>query len=322
VAKSRKSPAFSFYPDAWVLGTLSMSFEEQGVYLRMLCFQWSHGPSDANAYANACGLAYRSHVERILSSKFERIGNVFANSRLEEEREKQQQRSDKARESASERWNAKNKGNAGESHANALPTHMRTHTETHQERICETDAKPMLSVSVSDSVSNTDTGSNKDPQTPKGATIAVEDFFFRWNRFAEKKPKVKPCRKLSSNRVAKISARLKASGWLDDFREAVKCLPLPGDGWQPNLDWLIRNDHNIYLILEGAFDWRGKDDPASQKLAIMRRKEAYAQRLAREEAEKLQRNAGRNGLHNAIASTLDQTDGLKNESSERSLLFG
>jgi uncharacterized protein YdaU (DUF1376 family) len=143
---SRKSPAFSFYPDSWVLGTMAMTFEEQGVYLRMLCFQWANGPSDANAYANACGLAYQTHVERILLSKFVRIGDAWCNERLEQERLKQADRSLKAKTSAKQRW--ERQSGADEScdrnanaYANAIPNHM-------------------LSVSVSDSVSNTERESN------------------------------------------------------------------------------------------------------------------------------------------------------------------
>lgn len=139
---SRKSPAFSFYPDSWVLGTMAMTFEEQGVYLRMLCFQWANGPSDANAYANACGLAYQTHVERILFGKFVRIGNAWCNERLEQERLKQVSRSEKAKTSAKQRW--EQQSGADEScernanaYANALPNDMLS-----------------VSVSVSDSKSN------------------------------------------------------------------------------------------------------------------------------------------------------------------------
>jgi uncharacterized protein YdaU (DUF1376 family) len=41
---SRKPPAFLFYPDSWVLGTANLSLLEQGIYLRLLCYQWAHGP--------------------------------------------------------------------------------------------------------------------------------------------------------------------------------------------------------------------------------------------------------------------------------------
>lgn len=156
---ARKSPAFSFYPDSWVLGTMAMGFEEQGVYLRMLCFQWSNGPSDANAYANACGLAYVSHVERILSSKFVSINGLHYNERLEEERKKQVERSGKAKDSAKRRWN-------GEKPKKPDAAAMRTHQQNGCERINKSDANalPKRMLSVSDSVSDsiTDTGLDSD----------------------------------------------------------------------------------------------------------------------------------------------------------------
>ena len=142
---SRKSPAFSFYPDSWVMGTIAMSFEEQGLYMRMLCFQWSNGPSNALAYANACGLASPEHINRILSSKFICIDGKYHNERLEEERSKQTDRSKKAKDSANRRWNQKNEQR---NNANAMPTHMQTQCEGNT----RSDANAMHSVSVSDSI--------------------------------------------------------------------------------------------------------------------------------------------------------------------------
>ncbi len=109
---ARKSPAFSFYPDAWVLGTIGLTFEQQGVYLRMLCYQWAAGPSPLSAYVHACGGmlgASAEHVSSICSgiaaTKFERHGDLYFNSRLEEERDKQRARSTKAKAAAKGRWN-------------------------------------------------------------------------------------------------------------------------------------------------------------------------------------------------------------------------
>lgn len=38
-----KPPAFQFYADDFLAGTFAMTDEEVGQYIRMLCYQWSHG---------------------------------------------------------------------------------------------------------------------------------------------------------------------------------------------------------------------------------------------------------------------------------------
>lgn len=50
-------PAFQLYTDDFVAGTISMSLEQVGAYIRLLCYQWSHGaiPADAGGRARAAG---------------------------------------------------------------------------------------------------------------------------------------------------------------------------------------------------------------------------------------------------------------------------
>lgn len=179
---ARKSPAFSFYADSWVLGTLSMSYEDQGVYMRMLCFQWASGPSNAGAYANACGEHMREHVNRILASKFECINDLWHNARLEEERDKQVARSSKAKKSANQRWNA---GNPGAAEDNNTPPPMPTHMPTHNPSMGPSNAPAMHS--VSDSVSDTKT-IKEPPKVPQRlpvipASLDCDQFHAAWNRW-------------------------------------------------------------------------------------------------------------------------------------------
>ena len=43
-----KAPAFQFYAADFLVGTAMMSAEEVGGYIRLLCYQWTHGsiPND------------------------------------------------------------------------------------------------------------------------------------------------------------------------------------------------------------------------------------------------------------------------------------
>jgi len=77
-------------------------------------------------------------------------------------------------------------------------------------------------------------------------------------------------RKWTPDRRAKIRIRLAQDGWWEAFQEAATKLPLPGDGWQPDADWFLANEQNVYKVLEGKYDWRqqkpsgpdGKPTPA------------------------------------------------------------
>jgi len=93
--------------------------------------------------------------------------------------------------------------------------------------------------------------------------ISTREFFDRWNTFAGKKH-LAVARRLTDKRKAKIKTRLHDDGWLEDFLEACERLPIAGDGWQPDLDWVIENDTNVSKILEGKYDWRAGGTAAPQ----------------------------------------------------------
>lgn len=83
------------------------------------------------------------------------------------------------------------------------------------------------------------------------------EFMERWNRWA-KQHGMSEVRKLTDDRRKKIKNRLGQHGWLDEFRQALARLPLPGEGWQPDMDWFIRSESSVTKILEGKYDWRGR----------------------------------------------------------------
>ena len=142
---------------------------------------------------------------------------------------------------------------------------------------------------------------------PRGTALSVQEFFDRWNRFAARNPKIASCRKLTPERRRKLKSRLSEPGWLADFEEAVKSLPLASDGWQPNLDWLIRNSSNVYRLLEGDFDWRNKDDPAAERLTKKRRENAFKQRQEHEARQKADRERTATHSRRTIESAVGQT---------------
>jgi uncharacterized protein YdaU (DUF1376 family) len=76
-------PAFQFYPDDFIGGTVDMTPEEVGAYIRLLCYQWGHGkaPLSKEAVDRVAGCVVSDSV----LSKFPR----GKNRRLEDERRKQ-----------------------------------------------------------------------------------------------------------------------------------------------------------------------------------------------------------------------------------------
>ena len=304
--KSRAAPAFQFYADDFLAGTIEMSDEEVGAYTRMLCVQWTKGGVDP---ARSCRLSDPEVVKMVLSEKFSRRDDgLFVNERLEQVREIQQSRKQSASKGGSK------------SQANRQ---AKVQANSQAKGVAKLNSpSPSPSPSPSSS-SSPDSISKETPcSPPKGDVGTVDQFFQRWNVFAEKTPKLTVCRKLTSKRRDKIRSRLACDGWFEDFREAVRSLPLGGDGWQPNLDWLIRNDHNIYLLLEGSFDWRAKDDPAAERLAKQRRKSAFEERQKEEQWQQKLRKDESAGTAKAIRSTLAHSLGDSDGTAESSLLFG
>lgn len=117
--KTRKAPAFQFYADDFLAGTITMTNEERGAYIALLCLQWSKGSLTENDFQRVC-IGMPPHSQRICQDKFQidADGN-YRNKRLEAEREKQDQYRKKQTDNANKRW----VGNAT-AYATALPADM------------------------------------------------------------------------------------------------------------------------------------------------------------------------------------------------------
>jgi hypothetical protein len=152
--------------------------------------------------------------------------------------------------------------------------------------------------------------------------ISIEDFFSRWNDFANRTPKLKPARMLTKKRIDKLKVRINEDGWFEAFKSACLTLPLGGDGWQPDIDWFIRNDTNAVSMAEGAYEWRNADDPAMQRQQ-QKVREADARRREQRVAEQRDECAkDKLGARKAINSILRPKPGSNGEPVASSLLFG
>lgn len=81
-----KDPAFLFYPNDWLGGTLGMTFEEKGAYMELLMLQFNRGHMTSHMMGHTVG----QHLDKLLD-KFVQDGNgLYYNVRLEEEKKKRE----------------------------------------------------------------------------------------------------------------------------------------------------------------------------------------------------------------------------------------
>lgn len=90
------APAFRFYPADYVIGTMLLSAAERGIYVDLLCHQWSVGAvpgDDCKALAKIMRVSAReakAHWSAV-ADKFDRGDDgLWRNKRLEVERQKQE----------------------------------------------------------------------------------------------------------------------------------------------------------------------------------------------------------------------------------------
>lgn len=106
-----KSPAFQFYPKDFIAGTATMSLQEVGAYMRLLCYAWDTGSvpaeGDERARIMVCSKAQERELWKKVGKKFVLSDDVYLNERMEVERKKQSEyrrrQSDAGRASAASR---------------------------------------------------------------------------------------------------------------------------------------------------------------------------------------------------------------------------
>jgi len=114
--QKRKAPAFMFYADDFLAGTSEMTPEEVGIYIRLLCHQWTKGgiPNDEERAARIAGVPITTPIGspslRYVLTKFTQSDDgLLRNKRLEEVRQNQLanrlKQAESGRIGAARRWN-------------------------------------------------------------------------------------------------------------------------------------------------------------------------------------------------------------------------
>lgn len=150
-----KDPAFLFYSSDFLTGTMFMSNEQVGLFIRMLCAQHQHG-----GRINTKEL--RTQCERIANGdavydKFKHDHAGSYNERLAYEMGIRKEKGIKARQSANKRWKNPNK-QLCEGNANALRSESESESESINEYINKSSEieNPILWTSAKNSFLNSD----------------------------------------------------------------------------------------------------------------------------------------------------------------------
>lgn len=113
-----KDPAFLFYPNDWIGGTMGMTFEEKGAYMELLMLQFNRGHMTSHMIGHTVGQLWVKIEDKF---KVDADGLYF-NERLEEEQKKRKAFSGSRRNNLKgENQYTKNRGHMG--------GHMTSHME-------------------------------------------------------------------------------------------------------------------------------------------------------------------------------------------------
>jgi len=81
-----KDPAFLFYPNDWIGGTMGMTFEEKGAYMELLMMQFNRGHMTTHMVGQVVGQLWDKVKDKFTQDEH----GMWFNRRLEEEKNKRQ----------------------------------------------------------------------------------------------------------------------------------------------------------------------------------------------------------------------------------------
>jgi uncharacterized protein YdaU (DUF1376 family) len=241
-----KAPAFQFYAQDFLTGCTYLTNEEIGMYIKMICKQWTDGKIPVKRLEFLIGKPWEN-LSDDLKGKFEFDGEFLTNKRLEIERKKQQEKSEKAKESADRRWKK-----TSETPKNK---EKKAFMRTHDKRISESDAfLEDRSMKYEDEVEE-----EKEEgiviKKNKSAKPNFQEIVSIFNQVCVGLPQVQ---KLNEQRKAAINSRIKEHG-LETVGKALQMVAdsdfLNGNnssGWKASFDWIFKPT-NFNKIIEGNY---------------------------------------------------------------------
>ena len=128
-----KDPAFLFYPNDWLGGTLGMTFEEKGAYMELLMLQFNRGHMTTHMIGQVVGQNWDKLKDKFVQDD---IG-LWYNERLEEEKIKRQNFTKSRRNNVSGHNQHTKKKNISDTYDRSYDQNMTTHMENENENVNE-----------------------------------------------------------------------------------------------------------------------------------------------------------------------------------------
>lgn len=239
-----KAPAFQFYAQDFLTGCTYLTNEEIGMYIKMLCKQWTDGRIPIKRLEFLVGAKWEN-LSQDLKEKFEFDGEFLHNKRLEIEREKQKEKSEKAKISADKRWK-KPAGNLTNKKKSKV---MRTHDKG----ISEKDAF----LEEEDRSMKNEVEEEKEVETEVilDGKINFEEIVKAFNEMCPNLPSVQKLttqRKIAlKNRISEHSLQVLGNV----FKAVSESQFLNGTNersWTADFDWILK-PANFIKIIEGRY---------------------------------------------------------------------
>lgn len=121
-----KDPAFLFYPNDWIGGTMGMTFEEKGAYMELLMTQFNRGHMTSHMIGQVVGQIWDRIQEKFVKDE----NGLWYNVRLEEEKVRRQNFTKSRRNNVSgKNQHSKKEENNEENEVAHMDGHMTSHME-------------------------------------------------------------------------------------------------------------------------------------------------------------------------------------------------
>jgi len=131
-----KDPAFLFYPNDWIGGTMGMTFEEKGAYMELLMTQFNRGHMTTHMIGQVVGQIFEKIQDKFIKDE----EGLWYNERLEEEKLKRQNFTKSRRNNVSgQNQHTKKEEKIEENMGGHLGGHMTTHMEDENTLIINTN---------------------------------------------------------------------------------------------------------------------------------------------------------------------------------------
>lgn len=146
-----KDPAFLFYTSDFLVGTITMTHEQVGIYIRLLCLQHQKGKLTEQDMVH-----FGATNHSVILEKFNCEDGCYYNERLSYESEKRKKHSEHQKMNAKKRWqcqtDAKSMPNVCDGNAMAMPLENENENENVIENVLKGGAGGKMKIPAYDEV--------------------------------------------------------------------------------------------------------------------------------------------------------------------------